>query len=158
MLPLLCFTPDAVFLDFKASSLFVKTDSLSFWLNGDIILSQEKEKKLINWEQFACCHFSTCVAPLVCPLITWKIVTDDTPSFFRHLDISQESRRISKFKMTKKILTAIVQRLVHLMSLDISGHIMLDNCTVPHFEEAMGRPRWVTMSWGWNLPLLTLRW
>uniref|UniRef100_A0AAX7T3B9 Protein zer-1 homolog n=1 Tax=Astatotilapia calliptera TaxID=8154 RepID=A0AAX7T3B9_ASTCA len=64
----------------------------------------------------------------------------------RHLDISQESRRISKFKMTKKILTAIVQRLVHLMSLDISGHIMLDNCTVPHFEEAMGRPRWVTMS------------
>lgn len=48
--------------------------------------------------------------------------------------------------MTRKILTAIVQRLVNLVSLDISGHIMLDNCTVPHFEEAMGRPRWVTNS------------
>uniref|UniRef100_A0A673B8U0 Protein zer-1 homolog n=1 Tax=Sphaeramia orbicularis TaxID=375764 RepID=A0A673B8U0_9TELE len=59
----------------------------------------------------------------------------------RHLDISRESRRTSKFKMTRKILTAIVQRLLNLVSLDISGHIMLDNCTVPHFEEAMGRPR-----------------
>ncbi|KAG8010973.1 Protein zer-1-like protein [Nibea albiflora] len=58
----------------------------------------------------------------------------------RHLDISRESRRTSKFKMTRKILTAIVQRLVNLVSLDISGHVMLDNCTVPHFEEAMGRP------------------
>ncbi|XP_061554896.1 protein zer-1 homolog [Phycodurus eques] len=58
----------------------------------------------------------------------------------RHLDISRESRRTSKFKMTRKILTAIVQRLVNLVSLDISGHIMLDNCTVPHLEEAMGRP------------------
>ncbi|KAK7895802.1 hypothetical protein WMY93_021127 [Mugilogobius chulae] len=37
----------------------------------------------------------------------------------RHLDISQTDP---------------------LGSLDISGHIMLDNCTVPHFEEAMGRP------------------
>uniref|UniRef100_A0A7N8WSB0 Protein zer-1 homolog n=1 Tax=Mastacembelus armatus TaxID=205130 RepID=A0A7N8WSB0_9TELE len=58
----------------------------------------------------------------------------------RHLDISRESRRSSKFKMTRKTLTAIVQRLLNLVSLDISGHIMLDNCTVPHFEEAMGRP------------------
>ncbi|KAK5852423.1 hypothetical protein PBY51_023892 [Eleginops maclovinus] len=58
----------------------------------------------------------------------------------RHLDISRESRRTSKFKMSRKILTAIVQRLVNLVSLDISGHIMLDNCTVPHIEEAMGRP------------------
>lgn len=65
--------------------------------------------------------------------------------FSRHLDISRESRRASKFKMTRKILTSIVQRLVNLVSLDISGHIMLDNCTVPHFEEAMGRPRWVTV-------------
>lgn len=48
-----------------------------------------------------------------------------------------------KFKMTRKILTVLVQRLLHLVSLDISGHIMLDNCTVPHFEEAVGRPRWV---------------
>uniref|UniRef100_A0A665WV29 Protein zer-1 homolog n=1 Tax=Echeneis naucrates TaxID=173247 RepID=A0A665WV29_ECHNA len=59
----------------------------------------------------------------------------------RHLDISRESRRTSKFKMNRKILTAVVQRLVNLVSLDMSGHIMLDNCTVPHFEEAMGRPR-----------------
>eukprot|EP00064_Thunnus_orientalis_P014727 superscaffoldBa00002605_g14774 len=58
----------------------------------------------------------------------------------RHLDISRESRRTSKSKMNRKILTAIVQCLVNLVSLDISGHIMLDNCTVPHFEEAMGRP------------------
>ncbi|XP_062339972.1 protein zer-1 homolog [Osmerus eperlanus] len=58
----------------------------------------------------------------------------------RHLDISRESRRSSKFKMTRKILTAIVQGLVNMVSLDISGHIMQDNCTVPHFEEAVGRP------------------
>ena len=65
----------------------------------------------------------------------------------RHLDISRESRRPSlKFKMSRKILTSIVQRLVNLVSLDISGHMMLDNCTVPHFEEAMGRPRWDTGS------------
>ncbi|XP_061589202.1 protein zer-1 homolog isoform X3 [Cololabis saira] len=58
----------------------------------------------------------------------------------RHLDISRESMRTTKFKMNRKILTAVVQRLVNLVSLDISGHVMLDNCTVPHFEEAMGRP------------------
>lgn len=67
-----------------------------------------------------------------------------TLNLSRHLDVSRESRRNSKFKMTRKILTSIVQRLVNLVSLDISGHTMLDNCTVPHFEEAMGRPRWVT--------------
>ncbi|CAM9203194.1 unnamed protein product [Lampetra planeri] len=49
-------------------------------------------------------------------------------------------RRNFQFKMTRKILTAVVQRLSHLVSLDISGHVLLDNCTVPHFEEAMGRP------------------
>ncbi|KAJ8285759.1 hypothetical protein GJAV_G00030610 [Gymnothorax javanicus] len=58
----------------------------------------------------------------------------------RHLDISREGRRSSKFKMTRKILTLIVQSLVNLVSLDISGHVMLDNCAVPYFEEAMGRP------------------
>uniref|UniRef100_A0A3B3Y2U6 Protein zer-1 homolog n=1 Tax=Poecilia mexicana TaxID=48701 RepID=A0A3B3Y2U6_9TELE len=57
-----------------------------------------------------------------------------------HLDLSRESRRNVKFKMTRKILTVLVQRLLHLVSLDISGHIMLDNCTMPHFEEAVGRP------------------
>ncbi|XP_076849085.1 protein zer-1 homolog, partial [Brachyhypopomus gauderio] len=58
----------------------------------------------------------------------------------RHLDISRESQRSSKFKMSRKILVSIVQGLENLVSLDISGHIMLDNCTVPHFEEAVGRP------------------
>ncbi|KTF85950.1 hypothetical protein cypCar_00044886, partial [Cyprinus carpio] len=57
-----------------------------------------------------------------------------------HLDISRENQRTSKFKMTRKILSSIVQSLVHLVSLDISGHIMLDNCTVPAFEDAVGRP------------------
>uniref|UniRef100_A0A8C1LYF0 Protein zer-1 homolog n=1 Tax=Cyprinus carpio TaxID=7962 RepID=A0A8C1LYF0_CYPCA len=52
-------------------------------------------------------------------------------SRLRHLDISRENQRTSKFKMTRKILSSIVQSLVHLVSLDISGHIMLDNCTVP---------------------------
>ncbi|KAM8872099.1 protein zer-1 homolog isoform 1-T2 [Synchiropus picturatus] len=58
----------------------------------------------------------------------------------RHLDISRESRRNFKYKMTRKILTAIVLRLTNLVSLDISGHVMQDNCTVPHCDEAMGRP------------------
>uniref|UniRef100_A0AAY4CSW0 Protein zer-1 homolog n=1 Tax=Denticeps clupeoides TaxID=299321 RepID=A0AAY4CSW0_9TELE len=61
-------------------------------------------------------------------------------SQLRHLDISRENQRSSKFKMTRKMLTGIVRNLVHLVSLDISGHIMLDNCTVPHLDEAMGRP------------------
>lgn len=78
---------------------------------------------------------------------TWKREAGglSSPVLVRHLDISRESRRNFQFKMTRKILTAVVQRLAHLVSLDISGHIMLDNCTVPHFEEAMGRPRWVTV-------------
>uniref|UniRef100_A0A8C6TD36 Protein zer-1 homolog n=1 Tax=Neogobius melanostomus TaxID=47308 RepID=A0A8C6TD36_9GOBI len=50
----------------------------------------------------------------------------------RHLDISRESRKVTRFQMIGKILVALVQRLIHLVSLDISGHIMLDNCTVPH--------------------------
>lgn len=58
----------------------------------------------------------------------------------RHLDISRESRKATRFQMIGKILVAVVQRLIHLVSLDISGHIVLDNCTVPHTEEAMGRP------------------
>uniref|UniRef100_A0A8D3AES0 Protein zer-1 homolog n=1 Tax=Scophthalmus maximus TaxID=52904 RepID=A0A8D3AES0_SCOMX len=50
-----------------------------------------------------------------------------------HFDISRESRRTAKFKMTRKILTAFVQRLVNLVSLDISGQIMLDNSSVTLF-------------------------
>ncbi|KAG7476765.1 hypothetical protein MATL_G00086350 [Megalops atlanticus] len=58
----------------------------------------------------------------------------------RHLDISRQGRRNSKFKLTRKILTTIVRSLVNLVSLDISGHVMLDNCAVQNFEEALGRP------------------
>ncbi|XP_063066310.1 protein zer-1 homolog [Engraulis encrasicolus] len=61
-------------------------------------------------------------------------------SQLRHLDISRENQRTYKFKMTRKILTTLVQNLGNLVSLDISGHIMLDNCSVPHIEEAMGPP------------------
>lgn len=58
----------------------------------------------------------------------------------RHLDISRESRIATRFQMIGKILVAVTQKLTHLVSLDISGHIVLENCTVPHIEEAMGRP------------------
>ncbi|KAA0719649.1 Protein zer-1 -like protein Hzyg [Triplophysa tibetana] len=61
-------------------------------------------------------------------------------STLRHLDISRETQRTSKFKMTGKILSSLVQGLVNLVSLDVSGHIMLDNCTAPAFEDAVGRP------------------
>ncbi|XP_058861440.1 protein zer-1 homolog isoform X3 [Acipenser ruthenus] len=59
----------------------------------------------------------------------------------RHLDISRD-RLLSyyKFKLTRKVLSIIVQSLVNLVSLDISGHVMLENCAVPQIEEAMGRP------------------
>ncbi|XP_041098693.1 protein zer-1 homolog [Polyodon spathula] len=59
----------------------------------------------------------------------------------RHLDISRD-RVLSyyKFKLTRKVLSIIVQSLVNLVSLDISGHVMLENCAVPQIEEAVGRP------------------
>lgn len=62
----------------------------------------------------------------------------------RHLDVSRETQRSTKFKLTRKILTNIVQSLGNLVSLDISGHVMLDNCTVPYIEEAMGPPRYMS--------------
>ncbi|NP_998066.1 protein zer-1 homolog isoform X1 [Danio rerio] len=58
----------------------------------------------------------------------------------RHLDISRENQRTSKFKMSRRVLSSVVQTLVQLVSLDISGHIMLDNCTVTPMQEALGRP------------------
>nr|XP_061810202.1 protein zer-1 homolog [Nerophis lumbriciformis] len=58
----------------------------------------------------------------------------------KHLDVSRGCQRTFKFQMTGKILMTIVQRLVNLVSLDISGHIAIENCTVPHSEEAMGPP------------------
>ncbi|XP_064420442.1 protein zer-1 homolog [Latimeria chalumnae] len=57
----------------------------------------------------------------------------------RHLDISRD--RLSsyyKFKLTKKVLSMFVHNLVNLISLDISGHVMLENCTVSQMDEAMG--------------------
>ncbi|MGH0170963.1 UNVERIFIED_CONTAM: hypothetical protein FKN15_070120 [Acipenser sinensis] len=67
--------------------------------------------------------------------------TANRKSFSRHLDISRD-RLLSyyKFKLTRKVLSIIVQSLVNLFSLDISGHVMLENCAVPQIEEAMGRP------------------
>ncbi|MBN3286159.1 ZER1 protein, partial [Polyodon spathula] len=67
----------------------------------------------------------------------------------RHLDISRD-RVLSyyKFKLTRKVLSIIVQSLVNLVSLDISGHVMLENCAVPQIEEAVGRPS----SWGCLTP------
>ncbi|XP_028664420.1 protein zer-1 homolog [Erpetoichthys calabaricus] len=59
----------------------------------------------------------------------------------RHLDISRD--RLSsfyKFKLTRKVLSVFVRNLIHLVSLDISGHVLLENCAVSQIEEALGRP------------------
>ncbi|KAM9450399.1 protein zer-1 homolog isoform 2-T2 [Clarias gariepinus] len=58
----------------------------------------------------------------------------------RHLDISCEIHHHSVFQLTREILTNIIQILGNLVSLDISGHIMLDNCIVPSIKEAVGPP------------------
>ncbi|XP_077162012.1 protein zer-1 homolog [Paroedura picta] len=58
----------------------------------------------------------------------------------RHLDISRD--RLSsyyKFKLTRKVLNLFVENLVNLTSLDISGHTMLENCTIPSMEEKAGQ-------------------
>ncbi|KAM6431524.1 protein zer-1 homolog [Python bivittatus] len=54
----------------------------------------------------------------------------------RHLDISRD--RLSsyyKFKLTRKVLNLFVENLSNLTSLDISGHTMLENCTVACLDE-----------------------
>ncbi|KAF5894731.1 protein zer-1, partial [Clarias magur] len=61
-------------------------------------------------------------------------------SRLRHLDISREMMYSDEFKLTREILTNIIKILGNLVSLDISGHTMLDNCTVPDIEEAKGPP------------------
>ncbi|XP_043914059.1 protein zer-1 homolog [Protopterus annectens] len=58
----------------------------------------------------------------------------------RHLDISRERLSIYKFKPTKKVLSMLVQNLTNLVSLDMSGHVMLENCGVNEMDEEPGQP------------------
>lgn len=61
----------------------------------------------------------------------------------RHLDISRD--RLSsyyKFKLTRKVLSLFVQKLGNLMSLDISGHMILENCSISKMDEEAGQTRW----------------
>lgn len=63
--------------------------------------------------------------------------------FYRHLDISRDrTSSFYKFKLTRKVLTAFVQNLKNLVSLDISGHLMLDNSAISSHDEALGPARW----------------
>ncbi|XP_052038014.1 protein zer-1 homolog isoform X3 [Apodemus sylvaticus] len=58
----------------------------------------------------------------------------------RHLDISRD--RLSsyyKFKLTRKVLSLLVQKLGNLMSLDISGHMILENCSISKSDEEAGQ-------------------
>ncbi|OWK10606.1 ZER1 [Cervus elaphus hippelaphus] len=58
----------------------------------------------------------------------------------RHLDISRD--RLSsyyKFKLTRKVLSLFVQKLGNLMSLDISGHMILENCSISKMDEEAGQ-------------------
>ncbi|NXS61595.1 ZER1 protein, partial [Brachypteracias leptosomus] len=58
----------------------------------------------------------------------------------RHLDISRDHlSSYYKFKLTRRVLNLFVENLVNLTSLDISGHTMLENCTIPSTEEKMGQ-------------------
>ncbi|KAM9324890.1 protein zer-1 homolog [Gastrophryne carolinensis] len=59
----------------------------------------------------------------------------------RHLDISRDSlSSYYKFKLTRKVLSLIVQNLEELESLDISGHMMLENCAVSKMDDELGPP------------------
>uniref|UniRef100_A0A8B9CQQ4 Protein zer-1 homolog n=2 Tax=Anser TaxID=8842 RepID=A0A8B9CQQ4_9AVES len=52
--------------------------------------------------------------------------------FCRHLDISRDHlSSYYKFKLTRRVLNLFVENLLNLTSLDISGHTMLENCTIP---------------------------
>ncbi|KFV64087.1 Protein zer-1, partial [Dryobates pubescens] len=58
----------------------------------------------------------------------------------RHLDISRDHlSSYYKFKLTRRVLSLFVEHLGNLSSLDISGHTMLENCTIPSMEEKMGQ-------------------
>lgn len=59
----------------------------------------------------------------------------------RHLDISRDQlSSYYKFKLNRKVLSLIVQNLSSLTSLDISGHMMLENCAISKMDEELGRP------------------
>uniref|UniRef100_A0A8C9SW68 Protein zer-1 homolog n=1 Tax=Scleropages formosus TaxID=113540 RepID=A0A8C9SW68_SCLFO len=58
-------------------------------------------------------------------------------SNLRHLDISRENQRSFSFKLSRNTLTGIVQDLSHLVSLDISCNVIVDDCIVPPYEEAL---------------------
>ncbi|KPP67829.1 protein zer-1-like, partial [Scleropages formosus] len=60
-------------------------------------------------------------------------------SNLRHLDISRENQRSFSFKLSRNTLTGIVQDLSHLVSLDISCNVIVDDCIVPPYEEALSR-------------------
>lgn len=69
------------------------------------------------------------------------------PPTSSHLDISRD--RLSsyyKFKLTRKVLSLLVQKLGNLMSLDISGHMILENCSISKTDEEAGQTRWVPSS------------
>lgn len=71
-----------------------------------------------------------------------------------HLDISRD--RLSsyyKFKLTRKVLSLLVQKLGNLMSLDISGHMILENCSISKTDEEAGQTRWVPSSAAGRMPL-----
>uniref|UniRef100_A0A8C8RT51 Protein zer-1 homolog n=1 Tax=Pelusios castaneus TaxID=367368 RepID=A0A8C8RT51_9SAUR len=58
----------------------------------------------------------------------------------RHLDISRDRHSsYYKFKLTRRVLSLFVDNLVNLSSLDISGHTMLENCTISSMEEKVGQ-------------------
>ncbi|XP_069465285.1 protein zer-1 homolog [Ambystoma mexicanum] len=59
----------------------------------------------------------------------------------RHLDISRDQlSSYYKFKLNRRVLSLIVQNLSSLTSLDISGHMMLENCAIAKIDEELGRP------------------
>lgn len=75
---------------------------------------------------------------------TWvQLLTCGPTPISRHLDISRD--RLSsyyKFKLTRKVLSLFVQKLGNLMSLDISGHMILENCSISKMDEEAGQTRW----------------
>lgn len=72
-----------------------------------------------------------------------QLLTSTPTPISRHLDISRD--RLSsyyKFKLTRKVLSLFVQKLGNLMSLDISGHMILENCSISKMDEEAGQTRW----------------
>uniref|UniRef100_G3TAE1 Protein zer-1 homolog n=1 Tax=Loxodonta africana TaxID=9785 RepID=G3TAE1_LOXAF len=69
-----------------------------------------------------------------------ELLTCSPTLISRHLDISRD--RLSsyyKFKLTRKVLSLFVQKLGNLMSLDISGHMILENCSISKMDEEAGQ-------------------